>query len=180
MKHLTPRPTTANGWTFARLGSRAWLRTKALFTQPGELISSPGHALGEIGLNHPHLQQTGAPRWLWRGEGSQKAGLCSLTNTFPKSRQGGAGVGGQHRKSGLEESWSWEMSEKMVTILPRDEKSSWPFVDEEKENYWLFSLETQPGIFPFQFMNESQSYPSLHFDWKYFVGVFFNVPGTRE
>lgn len=61
MKHLTPKPTTANGWAFARLGGTAWVRTKTFFTQPRDLISSPGHALRKTGPESSILTANWSP-----------------------------------------------------------------------------------------------------------------------
>lgn len=143
MRHLTPRPTTANGWTFARLEGMAQLRTKTFFTQPAGLISSPGHAFGKIGPEQSMLIANRSSSLTMKRRGQSESRSVQPQQHLPHA---------QARRCG---SWRPVQKARFGKCL-RIWSLYYPGTKKAPDLLWirkrkitdLLALETQPGIFP--------------------------------
>ena len=158
------RQSTSTGWALAKYRGRACLRPVIFFTQPGELPSPPGQALGKMSPDLPTLTASRSP-----SETVEQRGQSEGRPVGPHQHPLEPWVGMGELDSNAERvAWEVVRFGKCLRIgsqyYPRTRKLPDLLWIRERKITEFSALETLPGIFPSQFMDESQSFPSLHFD----------------
>ena len=156
-----------NGWPFAKFGVQLGAQPITFFTPPEKWRDPQGTSLGKLFLKHLQLGQAGPPECLWKGRPT--VGLRDLGDT--PQRPGQVRAGGIFR--GLKTSAgraAWKITRCgrclrgcALIIQGINKLPDLPWI--RKMYICNFpALVALPGIFPFQFMDKSQSCSSLHCD----------------